>query len=427
MLRRSFGLAAVLCTLVAAPSCGSDESVAPAPQSSGEEAGADAATQPDGGEEASAESGGHDAPTSATFTLEKSFTVTSVTSGHLAFPDVTRLSDGRLLLVYRQGASHVDKTGRIMKQFGTADGLTWTDPEVLYDAPNIDDRDPSVAMLSNGDVLVTYFQYRQLPLADGTLAVHHCFAGRSHDDGATFGTFVQVDPGDMNPTDAVLDASGHWVDGSGNPIIVQGCSSAVVEWQGKVVLPTYGGQSLNLANLAGSAKSRISRYESTDWGDTWTGGVVAADKATDHWLEEPALVVVDDGSVLMQVRTALGASPSNAGKMMQMHWDSVAGDWSDVTYLPFVGHAPELVQLSDGVVLSGFRELDDAMTREWVSFVYSLDRGATWSDPIRVKDCAAVECGYPAIEDLGAGRFLFVYYAPGGVAIDAAIFRVELS
>lgn len=417
-------LVPVLSAAIFLGACGSEESVSPGLQPPDADAGVDA-VQDDVGAEAAVESGA-EAATEASFSVEQSFSIASVLSGHLAFPDLTRLADGRLLLVYRQGASHVDSTGKIMKQLGTADGLTWTDPEVLYDEPGTDDRDPSVTTLPDGSVLVTYFQYRILSVPDGTLAVHHCFAGRSQDNGATFGAFAQIDPGAMDPPSPVLDAQGHWVDANGEPITVQGCSSAAVEWNGKLVLPTYGGQSLNQANMAASPKSRIWLYESSDSGSTWTGSVAAADLAPDHWLEEPALLVLDDGRALMHWRTASGASPGNPGRMMQVGWDDGAGAWTGPTEFSFVGHAPELAQLSSGLVLSGFRELNDTYTHEYVSFVWSLDRGATWSEPVRVKDCGTSECGYPAIEDLGDSRFLLVYYAPGGKAIDAVVYRVEL-
>ena len=161
--------------LIMVLACGSDSETPPASAPSEQ----DAATDEGMNEDASGEDVTIEAPlpTKATFVAEQTITIASTSTKHLAFPDVTRLKDGRILLVYREGASHVDATGRIMKQFGTADGLTWTEPEVLYDETDIDDRDPSVTTLANGDVIVDYFQYKTMKLTDGDMAVHHIFVG----------------------------------------------------------------------------------------------------------------------------------------------------------------------------------------------------------------------------------------------------------
>ncbi|MBI5534968.1 MAG: exo-alpha-sialidase [Deltaproteobacteria bacterium] len=387
-------------------------------------------------QDAAAQEGGNDdvttedapveapAPTKATFVSEQSITIASTTTDHLAFPDVTRLKDGRILLVYRQGASHVDATGRIMKQFGTADGLTWTQPEVLYDEKDIDDRDPSVTTLSNGDVLVDYFQYKVMKLADGDMSVHHIFVGRSSDDAATFGPFTQVNPGSMSPSNPKLSSTGRWVDDTNQELMVQACSSAVLEVGGELILPAYGGNPLNLKDLAHCPKSTITMYTSTD-GVKWAEKPLTFD-LLNTWLQEPALLRLANGTTLMQVRTAKGASPSNPGKMMQATSTDDAKTFSALTSFPFVGHAPELAQMKSGLVLSGYRQLDDAYTQEWVSFSWSLDDGKTWSEPVQVEDCGAQECGYPSILELDSQRFLFVYYAPGGAAIQAVVYKYTL-
>ncbi len=365
------------------------------------------------------------APTRASFAVEQTFTIANANGGHLAFPDLARLKDGQLLLVYRQGASHVDASGRIMKQFGSANGTTWSDPEVLYDAPGIDDRDPSVVALSGGDVVVSYFQYKTMALPDGTMAVHHIFVGRSVDDGKTFGPFAQIDGGSMSPSGPHLDSAGRWVDDQNQALVVRACSSPIVELGGQLVLPSYGGNPLNLSNLAATPKSRISLLVSKD-GQTFSEQPILTDAVPDVWLQEPALLPLESGTTLLQMRTASGSSPSNPGKLMQSASTDLQA-WSEPTSMPFVGHAPSLAELSSGLVLSAYRELDDAFTEEWVSLSWSLDDGATFSAPIQVADCGGVECGYPSIAELDSERFLLVYYAPGGAAIEGVIYHYTLS
>ena len=348
--------------------------------------------------------------------------------GHLAFPDITRLGDGRILLVYRQGASHVDTTGRIMKQFGTADGRTWTTPEALHDEPGIDDRDPSVATLADGRVMVTYFQYRILPRAGGNLYLHQVYAGFSTDQGATFGPFSKITPGPMGNSGASLDASKLWVDLQGNHIMVSAASSPAIELGGRLVVPAYGGHALNVANLAGAPRSRISLLISaTAAGSSWDEVPVLKDEGPRVWVQEPVLLQLKSGDLLMQIRTATGDSPSSPGSMAQSRSSDNGASWSPWAPFGFIGHAPNLCQLKNGVILSAFREINQAYTREWVSYIYSLDDGTTWTAPIRLEDCGAAECGYPSMLELDGDRVLIVYYSAGGVAIKGVILGFQTS
>lgn len=376
------------------------------------------------------------------FSLEQSVTINATPGKHLAFPDVTRMQDGRLMVVYRQGATHVESSGKLMKQFGSPDGLTWTSPEVLYDEPGIDDRDPSITTLSSGEVLVNYFQYRTIVMPIGNLTVHHIFVGRSADNGQTFGPFSQIDSGSMYPVSPKLDRNGQWVDGNSEAITVGACSSPAIEQDGQIVMPAYGGSALNQANFAQSPKWRLSlhssvsvaagagevgseagvRQRSSDWMETPT----LSDSETNAWLEEPALIKLASGTLVMHVRTAQGSSPVSTGKMLQ----SVSTDgqnWSDPTQLGFVGHAPALYQLKNGVVLTSYREIDSNLKNRAVSFAWSSDDGNTWSAPVRVLDCGPVECGYPSIVELDDQRFLIVYYAPSGTAIKGFIYQYKQS
>jgi hypothetical protein len=366
--------------------------------------------------------------TSIQFSSEKSFTIASTSTQHLAFPSVTVLSDKRILLVYREGASHVDSSGRIMKQLGSADGSTWSAAEVLHDEAGIDDRDPSVRTLAGGDVVLSYFQYSSKSVGGSTLTLHHIFFGRSTDQGKTLGSLVQVDPGSMSMTssEASIDAQGHWVDSKGEPIQVRACSSPIVEIGAKLYLPAYGGNTLNLKDLGDATPSRISLFVSGDKGKTWTEEGIAPQEATDIWLQEPSLLSVDGKALVVHLRTAQGSSPSNAGYLSRIASKDGGKTWGDYSDFSFIGHAPDLYRLRSGVILSAYRGLNDTYSAASVSFVYSLDQGATWSKPIVVEDCGAVECGYPSLLELDGGKLLVVYYAEGGAALKGAIYRTAV-
>jgi len=83
--------------------------------------------------------------------------------GYEAFPDVCRLSDGRLMAVFYAGYGHgsppneqLPKGGRICYSTSADEGHTWSPAEILYDSPG-DDRDPSIVQLKNGQLICNFF------------------------------------------------------------------------------------------------------------------------------------------------------------------------------------------------------------------------------------------------------------------------------
>jgi BNR repeat-like domain len=366
--------------------------------------------------------------TAISFALKRSVTVAQPSSGHLAFPSVTPRSDGLLLLAYRHGAAHVDATGRIDKQIGTADGTSWKPAETLLDTAGVDDRDPSLTTLSSGDLALSYFRYSSVSTASGTLTLHHIIYCRSKDSGATFGACTQVDDGAMSVPQASIDsASGRWVDPQGAPIQVMAVSSPVVQLGQRLILAAYGGPTLNLGALASAARSRIALYESGDSGKSWSARTVNPDQDKQVWQQEPALLSLGAQDWLLQIRTSVQTSPGGAGYLAQARSADGGKTWSAFSNLSFIGHAPELYRLSNGVLLSAYRGIDASYAKASVAFVSSTDAGKSWSAPITVVDCGSAECGYPTLLELPGDQLLLVYYAPGGKAIKAAIYHFNAS
>ena len=365
-------------------------------------------------------------PTSITFTLEQAVTIAEE-MGHLAFPDVARLADGRIALVYRQGASHVDPSGLVMAQFGSEDGLTWSDPAVILDTPGIDDRDPSVALLADGRLLVTWFPYDWETIGGSRLTLHEVFGAFSSDQGETFPHVVQISDGSMSVEGGHIDEQGLWADGAGEAVLVWACSSPAVEYQGRILLPAYGGHALNLSQLATHPRSWITLFASDDGGETWARERVETGGPADTWLMEPSLLPVRNGPFRLHIRTADGTDPGGPGQTAQSFSFDGGAVWAPWQDLDFIGHAPNLYQLQNGAVLSAFRWVSDSYTVASAAFVHSLDDGKTWSHPIEIEYCAGYECGYPSILELPGNRVLFVYYGRGGASIKGAIYSFEMT
>src|SRR3954467_15270674 len=68
---------------------------------------------------------------------------------------MTRLQDGRLAAVYRGGAPHIGRGGRLDWITSSNSGKTWTKPVTLADGPE-DDRNPGVGQLRDGTIVLAY-------------------------------------------------------------------------------------------------------------------------------------------------------------------------------------------------------------------------------------------------------------------------------
>ncbi|HOG51148.1 MAG TPA: sialidase family protein, partial [Lentisphaeria bacterium] len=77
------------------------------------------------------------------------FTIAAIGTRHLAFPGVTRLPNGDLAVVYREGEAHVCPYGRICISYSKDNGKSWSAPVAVSDTAT-DDRDPAIQTLSDG-------------------------------------------------------------------------------------------------------------------------------------------------------------------------------------------------------------------------------------------------------------------------------------
>src|ERR1700730_9497538 len=110
--------------------------------------------------------------------------------GYAAFPDVCRLRNGELFCVFYSGYGHVStpnakwpKGGRIMACRSSDNGQSWSKPVVVIDTDQ-DDRDPSVASLKDGTLLLNWFTLKQNRVA--------ILLARSADQGKTWSVPVKL-------------------------------------------------------------------------------------------------------------------------------------------------------------------------------------------------------------------------------------------
>jgi hypothetical protein len=119
------------------------------------------------------------------------------------WPWVTAAKDGTLFCVFREGTEHgYSATGRALMSVSRDRGRTWSEAATIVDEPKVDDRNVAIAVLAQGDLLVSYNSYNTA-LASQAMTV------RSSDGGKTWSQPRPLDrPNTRTKSAAVTLASG---------------------------------------------------------------------------------------------------------------------------------------------------------------------------------------------------------------------------
>ena len=301
--------------------------------------------------------------------------------GYEAFPDVTRLNDGRLMTVFYAGYTHVSQPnssypngGRIMYVTSSNEGAAWSAPEVLYDGPT-DDRDPSITQLPSGELLCNFFSlYSDRAAGEAVSLV------RSNNMGVTWSS----------------------------PEILVSCSDTVSYAvsspvrrlsNGRLVLGLYSGPPLGTSG----PKARGGVVVSDNGGATWSSPTdIPNNLSYDLWAETD-VVELSNG-------TLWAAERANGFPMAYSTSTDHGSTWSESQPLDFIANSPYLLRTHGSMILLGYRGCreDGAF---YTALRYSLDECATWSDPIVVD---SVVGAYPSMVNLNDGSVLITYYEEGG-------------
>ncbi len=300
-----------------------------------------------------------------------------------AFPDVCRLSDGRLMSVFYAGYGHValpneklPKGGRVSCCFSGDEGRTWTPAKIVYDGPD-DDRDPSIMQTSSGKLICNFFSLRKAEGKKPPWTGLGSWMVTSTDMGRTWSKPKQI-------------AKDYY------------CSSPIRELSdGRLILGLY-------AEKDGKGWGAVTI--SDDDGETWHP-VIDIDNGGMRLDAETDIIELQNGELFAAQR----------GRDETMGW-AVSRDWGWTWTVSqpfgFRGHCPYL----NRSVVNDIIHM--AHRRPATSLHYSLDECRTWSDNVQVD---SVGGAYPSMVNLRDGTVLIVYYEEGaGSSIRAKRFLPTL-
>lgn len=319
------------------------------------------------------------------------------------WPSLTRSSDGALLVVASERTHHVCPFGRIMLMRSGDNGATWSPPRVIFDSP-MDDRDPTIVAMDDGELLVGFFNS-----ADWMKPAY-------------FQPQWEQRRQSMAPS-VVADLCGDWLIRSSD----QGQT-----WDGPQSMPRGGAEHLALFKLNGDGLAcfgyevesdgcEMYFFRSADRGRSWKrqGRVPCDEKmppAIPYWsahatrpLRQPAinersLVESAPGHLIAMFRN------STHGRLMQCESRDGGQSWGKLRDTGIEGRPAHLLKLDDGSILCTYGRRSHPHA---VCAVLSNDDGQSWQTARTVlldRWDDQPDMGYPTSVELTPGEILTAYY-----------------
>ncbi|MEU4236662.1 sialidase family protein [Actinoplanes sp. NPDC026619] len=285
------------------------------------------------------------------------------------FPDVVRLAGGRLVAAYREGAGHISHEGRIVVVASDDDGQSWSAPEIVVDGPH-DDRDPKLAVLADGTILLSYFVLEWT--SEKEHKNHGVLVRRSTDAGRTWSEPAQV--------------GSIWWASHGAAVELPG---------GDLLLPVYN-------RPPGERWHRAAVVRSTDGGRTWPAAseVSLAAGSTFHF-QEPTLTVLD-GQLVSLIRTTVETAYLSRSTDDGRTWTAPVP-----TDMPASSH--HALRLASGEVLVTYGDLSKRFSEHRETVGRLVRRPLeTWDGypDIQLYDSGHHDQANPSSVELSPGRFL---------------------
>lgn len=312
---------------------------------------------------------------------------TVIAEGQGYFPVLDNLGD-RMLAVFRDGGGHLGIGGFLVYAWSSGEQLNWDSPGLVVDS-QYDDRNPAVALLDSGRIVIGYHEqgsYNDEGKFDTSLKKARAMYTWSDDEGLSWSPAQPIDiPG------------------------LESCSP-----YGRIVSATDGTLLMNVYGpyadqVPGMDKVRDDRgnysyvIRSTDNGESWGDPSLIADGHN-----ETALLLLTNEHILAAARST----------GMQRVDFCVSHDggyrWSNpLRITDAMQHPADLVRLSNGWILLLYG--DRKSEQKSIHGVISRDEGRTWdvNHDILFSRPVVGDFGYPSAVLLPSGKIGLTYYWAG--------------
>ena len=259
-----------------------------------------------------------------------------------AFPGLGKLDNGTLLIVYRKGKSHAKDKGIIVLKKSSDGGSTWSTEASVIDHPTLDLRDPNITLLSDGTLIVNYFEYdigARSTIRNGLKVIH------STDDGETWDKPIEVGTGLFVATSA--------------PILELP--------DGDLLLAYYG-------NQEGGRYPSAFVIRSADSGRSWNNKTTIGNGIKDSKpYQEPNLLLLKSGGILATIRSdgffpTIHTSTSN----------DLGKTWAQPSSAFRGSGTPSMLLLKSGLIITAYRS-KIGRNLGLPALRVSRDSGVTWT------------------------------------------------
>lgn len=341
---------------------------------------------------------------------------------HSAFPDIIRLQNDSLMVVFRQAPvrpgdgvvgdrneklthEHLDPDSRIALVCSTDDGAIWNPNSYTVVDASDGSQDLNLAMISQlpcGELVINNHRWFMIPPGQReqitTLGAQRWILSLS---GRSFGEAVfdslyfsrSADQGDTwsEPQPVSISDLGY--------LSHTGKNGMVEMPDGSWLLPLHG-------RCAADERNRVYTVRSRDEGRTWGQPLtIAYDPEQRIGFHEPAMLRLPGGTLLTVMRTD-GAD----GYLYQAFSTDDGWTWQGLKRTPIWGFPCHLLSLRSGHVLCAYGYRREPFG---VRAVLSFDGGRTWDmrrEIVIRSDGLHRDLGYPASIQLQDDRILSVYY-----------------
>ncbi len=342
-----------------------------------------------------------------------------------AVPDVCRLLNGDILVVFYAGDNHITfpnkkhpKSGRICMIRSKDEGRTWSNPQTIYD-DIYDNRDPHISQLSNGVIVCSFFSLK-FDKSPPEISNVEDIDRYAKEEVLKYGNNPDL-INDQESTDSIsksTSTSRKWI-GMG-PYIIESydngdswiqeatlvptsssgwyCSAKVREMpNGTCILPLYY---VNFSQNKGWGGVT----HSYDKGKTWSETISIGENAKLMLAAETDIILLNDNTLYAALR--------GDGTKVNMHY-SVSHDlgksWECVNDIGFIGHAPSFTRLKNDEIILSYRAYDSQMGY-YTGMRISRDEAKTWEGPYLIDKVIGA---YPSTVELNDSSILIIYYEEG--------------